>query len=332
MSQFQLHLARLDNCNGEKRYDAWKKAISDDNAKNGRPNNCALLGNTNIGCGLNSLTFLGIFTVDQGKSLVASINANGTSFDQMINYVRMANGHKHVYQKVDFPISTKQEMTDFLDRLTTELPNNSCTVCKLHRHPDPKKRALPQCEKFTIGHSVVFSKDDNGVLYTIDPQQCSYRQRDDGKIFSSWSQNCYIQATLMFVASLQPPPPLKKVTNLQKISQYIANNVNYGEAPMDVVSPGPLVMNPGTPIPMDVETPPGSPLVNDVNYGEAPMDVVSPPGTRVKSKSRSTATKRSSRRTTAKRNPKRVTAVSKQITKTAKARSRKITQMRKRDS
>ena len=54
-------IAVLDNCKSEDRFKAWKDSGG------------TLLGQKSIGCGINSLTFLGIFDQNIGNNLVTQI-------------------------------------------------------------------------------------------------------------------------------------------------------------------------------------------------------------------------------------------------------------------
>jgi hypothetical protein len=226
---YHFYLARLDNCNGEERFETWRKHVTEYNRRNNLEPNCALLGNTNIGCGLNSLTFLDILSFEQGLQLVNQVNNNGTTFEEMINYVARASNNNALFHEFRFNITNLAGISAFLNLLNTNLPNNSCTIAKLNRHSDVSKRPVA-CQRFTPGHSIVFSKDNFGKLWTIDPQQCSRLERNDAKIAQSWSTNCYVSASLMYTISVSPPAQLKPVP-----SDYPVQNFNRAEIPMDYV-------------------------------------------------------------------------------------------------
>lgn len=76
------YLSVLQNCDDANRFNAWQ-------ATGG-----ALLNNRNLGCGINSLTYLGIFTRRQGENLVNVVNARGTTFDEMMNSKKVKKSKK----------------------------------------------------------------------------------------------------------------------------------------------------------------------------------------------------------------------------------------------
>ena len=179
-----FRLSYLKNCNSKERMNEWIRSGG------------TLRNNRTIGCGINSLTFLGVFTRQEGESYVDRICSSGTPFVEMMRYVKKYNNNNIDYQEVIFDISTDQLKVDFLNKLTDILPNNSCTVAKLNRLRDISKRPVP-CQNFTKGHSIVFSKE-NEELFTIDPQINFIKKRDDSKLIPSWNKNCYISVSLIF--------------------------------------------------------------------------------------------------------------------------------------
>ena len=191
-------LSYLPNCNGQYRMQKWKESGG------------TLKQNTNLGCGINSLTFLGVFTRKDGEYYVENIGNNGTSFIDMMKHVSIFNKNQITYQEIIFYFDTDDSIPLFLDKITLMLPENSCTVAKLNRDKDRTKRPS-LCKTFTEGHSIVFSKE-KGILYTIDPQQMKILERNDSKIIKSWSSNCYISVSLIFQPKYYNTPiqPIKK--------------------------------------------------------------------------------------------------------------------------
>jgi hypothetical protein len=234
-------LSYLPNCNGEDRMKKWtSEGGTLDNDKS-------------IGCGINSLTFLGIFSRKDGERYVREVldKSRGTSFIEMMQLVSTFNKNKIAYQEIIFYVHTDDLITKFLDNVTLLLPDNSCTVAKLTRDKDPRIRP-PQCRRFTEGHSLVFSKE-NGVLYTIDPQQMTIRKRNNPKIIESWKANCYISVSLIFQhkshdTPIQPvrradfsqlinvSPPILVDLNENSIQNESIQRTSDSGSPMSVVS------------------------------------------------------------------------------------------------
>ena len=184
------YLSVLENCDDENRFNYWQ-------ATGG-----ALLNNRNLGCGINSLTYLGIFTRQQGEALVNVVNARGTTFDEMMNYVFNRTGGNPQY-KLQSSIRTQQDVQNFINELTTLLCEGCCTIAKLMRYPDNSENPL-LCngDALTSGHTIVFSKN-GGILYATDPQQGTRRRSDNAAAaYTAWRRNCYQEAHLMF--NIQP--------------------------------------------------------------------------------------------------------------------------------
>jgi hypothetical protein len=199
-----MFLSKLSNCNPNKRMEEWRRTGG------------ALLGNKNIGCGINSLTFLGVFTRKQGEQLVSIINPRGTTFLDMMNYVaRQKNGNTQ--REVIFPISTVNEVQEFIYAIKTSLGENSCTVAKMMRYPDNSNNpVLCNGVSYTSGHSIIFGVE-NDTLHAIDPQQNSFRASEDATAaFNSWQRTCYTHIHVMY-------------------SIGVLQNVNKASVPMEIV-------------------------------------------------------------------------------------------------
>jgi hypothetical protein len=223
------YLSVLKNCDQNQRFIQWQN------------DGGTLLGNKNLGCGINSLTFLGVLTRKQGELLVKIVNSRGTSFSDMMNLVYNFNGGNQQYL-FSFDISTQNLVDNFIRTLTNLLCENCCTIAKLMRYPDntPLQNA-PLCNKqiLTSGHSIVFSKI-KGEIYAIDPQQLTLRKSIDiAKAFKAWNNNCYVQIYLMFnkkqtfvVPNYQPMdidnlsgPPLSLLPDRGPITDYVSDEM-----------------------------------------------------------------------------------------------------------
>jgi hypothetical protein len=196
-------LGHIPNCNFRARFQQWQ----DDGG--------TLRGNRNIGCGLNSLAFLGIFTRQQANALLDMIDPNGTTFQQMINYV-----YAHLQGLVPLlerriPLTTEQEVQQFFNILLQDLPDNSCTVVKYLRYPENIPRHMsPPCngiQGLTSGHSVIFSKNGNSIT-SIDPQQMNIRENIDAAAsFPYLQRHCFVEVSLIygFTQNIQPAQALQ---------------------------------------------------------------------------------------------------------------------------
>jgi hypothetical protein len=225
-----MFLTQINNCNVVQRYEEWRNLGG------------TLLGERNIGCGINCLTFLGVFTRVQGEDLVRNINQNtGTSFTEMMNYVRRVN----IARRQNDPSFTAynqhlqmipidgDNLRHFIVTIRAMLGTNSCTIAKLMRHPfDTNNPINCRGSNLTAGHSVVLSVQQNSIynnsLLIIDPQAMSMRTiEDSGRAFDSlreaWNRQCYTHIALMFSFIDTPINPVNQ-------------NINYAErpVPMDI--------------------------------------------------------------------------------------------------
>jgi len=238
----QLNLSILRYCDSNARFQRW--------AEDGG----ALLNNRNIGCGINSLTFLGVFTRQQGENLVRVINRRGTTFQEMMNYVFNSNGGNPQFER-RIDIRNLQQTQSFIDFLQTTLPNGSCTIVKMLRYDDntpPERVPLFNGSALTSGHSIIFSKDEEGVLHAIDPQQGTHRRSDDAsRAFNAWSRQYYQSVCLMFSRQrLEPSFPMEVDDEPSSISRL--SLPDHGQIPMDVVSYIDETSNGDENVPMDV--------------------------------------------------------------------------------
>jgi len=211
-------LAHLANCNFTSRYQQWQAAGG------------TLLGNLNLGCGLNSLTFLGVLSRPKGEALVSIVNQKGTSFLEMMNYVYTFHQGSVNLSERSIPITTEAEVQQFLNILLQDLPDNSCTVAKLMRYPDnTPPHLVPQCKGLvlTSGHSIVFSKNRNPVtgldeISAIDPQQMKLRNNIKANTsFPAWNNQCYVSVSLIYGNSLNMQLPRKVSRKARKTSRKV---------------------------------------------------------------------------------------------------------------
>jgi len=182
-------LAVLGNCDSLTRFKSWEVA--------GR-----IKGSEKIGCGINALTFLGVFTRYQAETLVEQIRPWGTSFSEMMNYVLLANSRKYNYIERRIPFITDEDYVSFLNEIEENLRmyHQPATIVKLNRNDDVFSRRK-SCQTYSPGHTIVFTLDSSGKLVTIELQIPKWLPRDDEKIIKTWKANCYISASLMYVTS-----------------------------------------------------------------------------------------------------------------------------------
>jgi len=178
----------FSDCNAREKM----KDKMDDKVKSWKP----LSDDKSIGCGINSLTFLGIISEDVGKKIVKNIPRNiGTPFTFLMYYLMEISKRSTNLKEIRSDVSTLQNTTQFLDALFNALPDGCCVIATLNRNIG------------TLNHTIVFSKqkDDNGIdaLYTVDPQVGKLKKRiDDTKIFDAWNSNNIVSVSLLFEDSL----------------------------------------------------------------------------------------------------------------------------------
>jgi len=189
------------NCNAKEKMNIDRTKIEIKNENNEIVKWEPLSDNTSIGSGINSLTFLGVFTREIGLKLTKNISFTATSFAEII-YLLNEIGHKpQKLKEYITDVTTIEKLTDFLNILFSEIPENTCVIAKLN-HPANG-----------LGHTVIFSKQKDGdtdKLYIIDPQIGKIWERSaesgDEKIFNLWNKNTenkIISVSLIFV---EPSP------------------------------------------------------------------------------------------------------------------------------
>jgi hypothetical protein len=180
-----MYLSKLQNCNALQRFKDWQKSGS------------TLLGNKNLGCGINSLTFLNVFSREEGEKLVKILDKRGTTFKEMMDFV-MRQRNIPPQMLVAIPIHTLEEVKIFIKNIKYQLGKNACTVAKLSRYSDYYEEIPVSYKGLTSGHSVVFSVVED-KLYMIDPQivKCSHID-SAGSLFKSLKRNLYNHVYLMY--------------------------------------------------------------------------------------------------------------------------------------
>lgn len=180
-----LRLVSFQSCNVIDKYNKW---IQDGGT---------LLNNRNIGCGINSLTFLGVFSRETGQRMVNMLDSttghNGTSFRDMMQFVmnkRKPLPHLDINELAGY-INTPTLFKKYIEWITRELDTNACVIVKMNRDIAGED----------TGHSFVMSKDHTGVLFVVDPQNMSVlptrTDADIDKLYKFAEHNKFITASIM---------------------------------------------------------------------------------------------------------------------------------------
>jgi len=187
------------NCNAKEKMNVDRTKIEIKNENNEIVKWEPLSDNTSIGCGINSLTFLGVFTREIGVKLTKNISFRGTSFAEIMYFLNEIGNTPQNLKEYITDVTTIEKLTDFLNILFSEIPGNTCVIAKLNRPNN------------ILGHTIIFSKQKDGdidKLYTIDPQIGKIWERNtvtsDEKIFNVWNknpENRIISVSLIFVES-----------------------------------------------------------------------------------------------------------------------------------
>lgn len=184
------------SCNAKEKMNIDRTKIEIKNENNEIVKWEPLNDNTSIGCGINSLTFLGIFTREIGVKLANNISFMGTTFAEIMYFLNEIGNNPHNLKEYITDVTTVEKLTDFLNILFSEIPENTCVIAKLNRFTNG------------LGHTLIFSKQKDGdidKLYTIDPQNGKIWERNtvtsDEKIFNVWNKNQIISVSLIFVES-----------------------------------------------------------------------------------------------------------------------------------
>ena len=178
------NIVTVGRCNDAARFQSWSKEGALNNDKS-------------IGCGINALTYLMVYDYAEGEIKALQVNrSEGTTFMEIMQEVsRKANIR---IQEVFLNVSTVSNLQWVERVLRDRLPNDSCTILKWNRFPKEIRPA--SCRNFTPGHTQVLSKDSEGQLWLVDPQQGTRRQWSDSvKLFNKVvNKNCYMNVSLIF--------------------------------------------------------------------------------------------------------------------------------------
>ena len=195
-----MELFYILNCNIVDRLNAWITSGG------------TLLRNKRMGCGLNSLAFLNVITRETGEQLLNEIDLRtGTTMDQIMNLIKL-KFHQQNQELItrEYPISVNSldNFHKFIANIKIELPNDSCTYAKMmppfNFDPNPKK-------KFRGGHTILFCKDVQGYLSSIDPHQesgCYLNTPEEiNNFFYNKVSSFYVYISLIYGRLVVPPVP-----------------------------------------------------------------------------------------------------------------------------
>ena len=161
--------------------------------------------NDGIGCGIQSLIYLGIINYKDGVKIIDNMEKGieewGTSFSKLLKYVSVVS-NSYFYEK-NFSITNEEEMTACMEFINNGLDNNECTIVRYNRLLDDNERDKMCKTALTSGHSAVISKSNDKLIY-IDPQTGSRVERfNDKKFFTRIFQGrgCYIGLSIAVVRS-----------------------------------------------------------------------------------------------------------------------------------
>jgi len=178
------NIVTVGRCNDASRFQAWSKEGPLNNDKS-------------IGCGINALTYLMVYDYAEGEKKALQVNrSEGTTFMEIMQEVSRKANIK--IQEVLMDVSTMSNLQGLEQVLRQHLPNNSCTIVKWNRFAKEIRPA--SCRNFTPGHTQVLSKDSEGRLWIVDPQQGTRRQWiDSAMLFNKVvNKNCYKNVSLLF--------------------------------------------------------------------------------------------------------------------------------------
>ena len=150
--EIPIELLAFHDCNAVDRFDQWLRSGG------------ALLKNPNIGCGINTLTMLGVFSRADGEKMVTDLaldpQRRGTSFYQIMQYVFHQSGRKPPMNELTGYIDTPTRLYHFFKWVDQKTGLNTCIIVKFNRdlHQD------------VLGHTVLLNKDSAGMLTIYDPQ------------------------------------------------------------------------------------------------------------------------------------------------------------------
>jgi len=210
-------LLQLPGCNARERFKRWQ----DDGG--------ALSGDKSIGCGLNALTFLGIFSRAEGEALLAQLkgrdDSRGTLFGEMMKFVFdkcVTNKKKQECGKISqyaYDITTLDRIQLFEHDMKVRLLPGCCTVIKLVRFLESKQS---NGMMGLTGHSVVLS-NEGGRILLVDPQQGKVKDHDSVKALNVWGSVGY---QFVYVMGTDTPTSPGHVTH-RKINEELKSGTPF---------------------------------------------------------------------------------------------------------
>lgn len=181
----------LPNCNALQRCSRWITALN--NVKT-------------IGCGINALAFLQeIDDPNTAKGLTEARQNSGTPFAHVVAWFDTkvkSIAPNYSVKETQYDIQTIIQMQGFFNSLSTEMPENSCTIVKYNR-----SSFFALQHGLTQGHYVVISKE-GGKIFTYEPltstiEHCDRRELKRGTVsenfFKVMSDQGYISASIAVV-------------------------------------------------------------------------------------------------------------------------------------
>ena len=227
-------LVILPNCNAENRCKNWLGPLN---------------GETRRGCGINVLKFMSeIDELNANRGLKHAIEKGiGTPFSFIVDWFNLKLKNTGLSKNGEFiitensgSIGSKTKLTEFFKMLEYNLTPNSCTIVKLNRDPDPKKRG-----NLTPGHYVLISKDNKGEIWTYDPllstpnncERKKYKGVSDN-FFTAYKNQGYISVSLLALNQTRITVPMDIVTEEERITipTDAVSEKDRITVPMDVVN------------------------------------------------------------------------------------------------
>lgn len=180
--EIPIELLAFKQCDAKAKFADWLRSGG------------TLLKNPNIGCGINTLTMLGIFSRKDGEEMVHGLASDpqrrGTSFFQIMQYVFHRNGRNHPMNELTGYIDSPSRLNHFFHWLYAKMGLETCIIVKFNRDMQPD----------VLGHTVLVHKDATGSMTIYDPQ--AEREiplsTDSTPLFNSWiTQNNFRTASVI---------------------------------------------------------------------------------------------------------------------------------------
>lgn len=194
-----IELFAFNQCNAKAKFADWLRSGG------------SLLKNPNIGCGINTLTMLGVFSRKDGEEMVRGLASDpqrrGTSFFQIMQYVFHRNGRNHPMNELTGYIDTPSRLNHFFHWLSVKMGLETCIIVKFNRDLQPD----------ILGHTVLIHKDATGSMTIYDPQ--AEREMplvpDSTPLFNAWiTQNNFSTASVILYRDTDIDPE-----NMDALSQ-----------------------------------------------------------------------------------------------------------------